>query len=55
MRAQGTGMKWPLLFHRDLVPLPSILTAIPPIGSCYADCTARMTNAGLRLVNRQDV
>ena len=46
-----------LLFYSDLVPpiFPSILTAIPPIDSSYTGGTAGLTNASLRLVNRQDV
>jgi hypothetical protein len=30
-----------------------VRTPMTPIGSCNTNCTARMTNAGLCLVNRQ--
>jgi len=39
--------------RRALVPLPPFMTSIAPIGSCNTNCTARMTNARLSLVNTQ--
>jgi hypothetical protein len=53
----GNRYEVALLFYSDLVPpiFPSIVTAIPPIDSSYTGGTARLTNASLRLVNRQDV
>jgi hypothetical protein len=56
-RNSPNQMRLGLVFHSDLVPpiFPSILTAIPPIDSSYTGGTAGLTNASLRLVNRQDV
>jgi hypothetical protein len=36
-----------------LVPLPPFMTSITAIDSCNTNCTARMTNARLSLVNTQ--
>jgi hypothetical protein len=56
--ATGNRYEVALLFHSDLVPppiFPSLMTAVSPIDSCNTNCSARMTNAGLSLVNSQNV
>jgi hypothetical protein len=56
--ATGNRYEVALLFHSDLVPppiFPSLMTAVSPIDSCHADGSTGMTNARLRLVNRQNV
>jgi hypothetical protein len=39
--------------RRALVPLPPFMTSMTAIDSCNTNCTARMTNARLSLVNTQ--
>ena len=50
-------MKWSC-YYSDLVPppiFPSFMTSMTAIDSCNTNCSARMTNAGLRLVGGQNV
>ena len=46
MRYSGRGAT-------KLVPLPPFMTSMTAIDSCNTNCTARLTNAGLRLINSQ--
>jgi hypothetical protein len=54
--AAGNRYEVALLFHSDLVPppiFPPFMTSMTAIDARNTNCTARMTNAGLRFVNRQ--
>ena len=56
--ATGNRYEVALLFHSDLVPppiFPPFMTSMTAIDSCNTNCSARMTNAGLRLVGGQNV
>ena len=50
-------MKWPCYFTAIVPPpiFPPFMTSMTAIDSCNTNCSARMTNAGLRLVNGQNV
>ena len=55
--ATGNRYEVALLFHSDLVSVPPIfppfITSMTAIDSCDTGGGTRLTNAGLRLVNRQ--